>query len=126
MVAATPFPCKALTSSTLPLQVLNVRLYCIDDNCLSFTGQKNSRYHQGHGCKRTVDLCGGTRVYLRFEAVCKKSGVVHPSPYLNHLKLYQKIAKVLASYLRALFMFKITWSCGISKDSLSVTMGDQR
>ena len=39
---------------------------------------------------------------LRFEAVCKKSGVVHSSPDLNHLKFYQKIAKALANYVRAL------------------------
>ena len=43
-VVVTSFPCKTLTSSTLPFQVLNVRLY---DNCLS------CRYHQGQkkrGC----------------------------------------------------------------------------
>ena len=42
------------------------------------------------------------RARSRFEAVCKKSGVVHPSPHLNHLKFYQKIAKALASYKRTL------------------------
>ena len=51
---------------------------------------------------RTFDLCGGMPARSRFEAVCKKSGVVHPSPHLNHRKFYQKIAKVLKSYLRAL------------------------
>ena len=48
-----------------------------------------------------ADLCSGMRARSRFEAVCKK-GVVHPSPHLNHLKLYQKIAIALASYKRAL------------------------
>ena len=51
---------------------------------------------------RTFDLCGEAHARSRFEAVCKKSGVMHTSPHLNHLKLYQKIAKALASYLRAL------------------------
>lgn len=40
------------------------------------------------------------RVYLRFEAVCKKSGVAHLSPHLiTRLKFDQKIAKAVAGYL---------------------------
>ena len=73
VVVGTPIPCKALTSLTLPLQVLNVRLRCIYDDCLSSIGYKNYRHCQGRGgCKRIVDLCGGTRARWRFEAVCKK------------------------------------------------------
>lgn len=33
VVTLTQFPCTALRSSTLPFQVLNIRLYRIDDNC---------------------------------------------------------------------------------------------
>lgn len=53
---------------------------------------------------RSVDLCGVTRARSRFEPYTKKSEVIYmyPSPQLNHLKLYQKMTKALASYLRAL------------------------
>ena len=62
--------------------------------------------------KRIADIVKGGKVAsallisvvgrVHFEAVCQKSGVVHPSPHLNPLKFYQKIAKVLASCKRAL------------------------
>ena len=51
---------------------------------------------------RTFDLFGEARARSRFEAGCEKSGVMQTSPHLNHLKFYQKIAKALARYLRAL------------------------
>lgn len=57
---------------------------------------------------RTIDFCGGTRARSRFEATCSKAGLCTPL-------LYQKIAKALASYFKALIHFKVTWGCQISK-----------
>lgn len=34
--------------------------------------------------------------------LCKKSGIIHIFPNFNYLKIYQKIAKVLANYKKAL------------------------
>lgn len=48
------------------------------------------------------DLCGEVRARSRIQTVRRQSGVMHPSPHLNYLKFYQKIAKVLVRYLGAL------------------------
>ena len=82
-------------SSTLPLQVLNIRLYCIVIIAVVLLSRKIV------GITKGVEVACA-RARLRFEAVCKKSGVVHPSPHLNHPKFYQKIANALASYWKAL------------------------
>lgn len=65
---------KSLTSSTLPLQASDVRLYCLDDNCLSSTALKNCIYHQGRGgYMRAVDLWEATN-WIRCK--CTEVGTV--------------------------------------------------
>lgn len=47
---------------------------------------------------RTIDFCGGTRARLRFEAVCKKSGVVQPSPLSEDSQSTGKLLQGLDSF----------------------------